>query len=95
MDHPSSEMSIRVHVTTHRNDQCFIGNLVEIDIPSTQFTQHGLKSVLTLTPRTPADFGKVVTVSVTCPVCVSVWYPNIIFSRNPTFLSNDNLEIDR
>jgi hypothetical protein len=28
------------------------GNVVEIDIPSTQFTQHGLKSVLTLTPRT-------------------------------------------
>jgi hypothetical protein len=48
----------------------FLGNLVEIDIPSTQFTQHGLKSVLTLTPRTPADFGKVVTV--TYPIYASV-----------------------
>ena len=30
-----------------------------IDVPSSQFTQHETKSVLTLTPRTPGDFGRV------------------------------------
>jgi hypothetical protein len=33
--------------------------MILVDIPPSQFTQHGLKSVLTLTPRTPADYGKV------------------------------------
>lgn len=45
--------------TWHFETEDTNGNVVQLDIPSTQFTQHGLKSVLTLTPRTPADFGKV------------------------------------
>ena len=30
-----------------------------VEIPFTQFTQHERKSVLTLTPRTPGDYGRV------------------------------------
>ena len=29
------------------------------EVPSMEFTQHGSRSVLTLTPRTPADYGRV------------------------------------
>ena len=32
----------------------------EFQVAPSQFTQHGSKSVLTLTPRTPADLGEVV-----------------------------------
>ena len=30
----------------------------EVEVASSQFTQHSTRSVLTFTPRTPADFGK-------------------------------------
>ena len=30
-----------------------------VDVPSSQYTQHERRSVLTLTPRTPGDFGTV------------------------------------
>ena len=34
-----------------------------VDVPASQFTQHERKSVLTLTPRTPADFGQVTCIA--------------------------------
>ena len=43
-----------VTFTWERGDE---GNRMEVT--GMEFTQHGSRSVLTLTPRTPADFGRV------------------------------------
>ena len=48
------------NLTFHWQRFSIIGNQKPMQIKRSQFTQHETKSVLTLTPRTPQDFGQVV-----------------------------------
>ena len=58
MNSNPANVSFRWHMALS-NPEEMTGVEDRFEVPTTQFTQHRTSSVLTFTPRTPADFGHV------------------------------------